>query len=123
MKNFIVNVAIALSFCYLLFQGIFIFDPAAALKGPLDEYFSNGYYYFGAVLILAFSCVAMGSMVRKAEKLRLKNAMIVELEAQQTRLTEYIKLASLITRKDADTLITDYIQKIENKYKLDKDKE
>ena len=112
-------ILMASSTCYFIVYALVHFNTEPSEVSPI---FENGWWFLGAVFALMFSAITLGNFHARdyIDSCRVK--MHVELDVQEERLTEYIKLARLITTKDAEQLIVDYISKTEKKYKLEEKK-
>lgn len=117
MRLLLLQLVFAVSFCYLMFVGIFMFDSTGPESPSVfKDILYNGYYYFGAVIILAFSAVSLGNVIKGADKERHFKRMSTELEAQRQRLIDWVALAKILTVEDTNELVDGYLSKIDKKY-------
>ncbi len=123
MKHIVYTIIMVCSFWYFVMFALFTFTFTSEIMEPheFELGFFNGYWFLTILVVLILSSVSLGKEYTKEYILSMRRRMLLELKQKEQTLIDYIKLARLITKKDTEVLVVDYIKKIEKTYELEGD--
>lgn len=124
LRNIIVNICGALSFCYLFSFLLYSYTgciTSTVLCTLLYTLFVDYRVVIPCFVVCVLSFVELGKLFARTDVEQMRYKIFKDMHRQENRLIDYMKLAKIITKDDADVIIRRYIERLEKDNNMTKD--
>ncbi len=118
--TFLLSISFAFSSIYIIFFILYYKTdiPIATLLPTFFIIFEEFKYIIPIFILFPITCIYIGKIVAEDTIECVKLRYVSEIKKQEQRMVDYIKLAKLLTKPNTHELISDYLKRLDKKYKL-----